>query len=50
MEEHRELRVAGMLGDDDAVIAAFHACRQALAELGTEPSRTTRDLLDRLRR
>jgi DNA-binding SARP family transcriptional activator len=45
-----KMRVANALGDGDGVIRAYQACEQALATLGTGPSATTRDLLERLRR
>ena len=38
------------LGDEDGVIRAYHACERAVAAIGTGPSPTTRDLLERLRR
>jgi ATP/maltotriose-dependent transcriptional regulator MalT len=41
--------IASALGDDDGVIRAYQGCRRALAEIGTTPSRTTQDLLERLR-
>jgi DNA-binding SARP family transcriptional activator len=44
------MRLADALGAGDSVIRAYHACERALAELGTTPSRTTRELLERLRR
>jgi DNA-binding SARP family transcriptional activator len=44
------MRLADALGAADSVIRAYHACERALAELGTTPSRTTRELLERLRR
>jgi DNA-binding SARP family transcriptional activator len=44
------MRLADALGAGDGVIRAYHACERALAELGTTPSRTTRELLERLRR
>jgi DNA-binding SARP family transcriptional activator len=45
-----KMRVANALGDEDGVIRAYQACERALAEVGTKPSPTTRDLLERLRR
>ncbi|MEV0688157.1 BTAD domain-containing putative transcriptional regulator [Nocardia sp. NPDC050378] len=44
------IRVAGLLGDSDGVLDAYHACERALRELGTSPSPTTRRLLENLRR
>ncbi|HEX5620023.1 MAG TPA: BTAD domain-containing putative transcriptional regulator [Solirubrobacteraceae bacterium] len=44
------MRLADALGAGDSVIRAYHACERALAELGTTPSKTTRELLERLRR
>jgi hypothetical protein len=44
-----KMRIAGGLGDDDGVLAAFHECEQALATLGTGPASSTRQLLERLR-
>ncbi|WP_205698782.1 BTAD domain-containing putative transcriptional regulator [Conexibacter sp. SYSU D00693] len=44
------MRVLEALGDDDAVLRAFHACEQALAEFGAAPSSSTRRLLEALRR
>ena len=44
------MRSANALGDEDGVIRAYQACERALAEVGTKPSATTRDLLERLRR
>jgi DNA-binding SARP family transcriptional activator len=44
------MRIANALGDDDGVIRAFQRCERALAQLGTEPAPSTRDLLERLRR
>ena len=43
------MRIAGVLGDADGVIREFKACERALAEIGTAPSHSTRQLLDRLR-
>jgi DNA-binding SARP family transcriptional activator len=45
-----KMRIANALGDEDGVIRAYQACERALAEVGTKPSATTRDLLERLRR
>jgi ATP/maltotriose-dependent transcriptional regulator MalT/DNA-binding SARP family transcriptional activator len=44
------MRVAQALGDDDGVLRAYQGCEGALAELGTVPSASTRQLLERLRR
>jgi ATP/maltotriose-dependent transcriptional regulator MalT len=44
------MRVAEALGDEAGVLKAFQGCRNALADLGVEPSGTTRALLDQLRR
>jgi DNA-binding SARP family transcriptional activator len=44
------MRVASALGDDDGVIRAYHACERALAQVGTTPSASTHQLLERLRR
>jgi DNA-binding SARP family transcriptional activator/tetratricopeptide (TPR) repeat protein len=44
------MRIANVLGDDDRVIRAYHACERALAQVGTTPSPSTRQLLERLRR
>jgi DNA-binding SARP family transcriptional activator len=44
------MRVSDTLGDQKGVIRAYHACERALAELGTTPSPSTRQLLERLRR
>jgi ATP/maltotriose-dependent transcriptional regulator MalT len=44
------MRVANALGDDDRIIGAYRRCASHLAEIGTVPSRSTQDLLDRLRR
>jgi ATP/maltotriose-dependent transcriptional regulator MalT/DNA-binding SARP family transcriptional activator len=44
------MRLADALGAGDGVIRAYHGCERALAQVGTTPSRTTRDLLERLRR
>jgi DNA-binding SARP family transcriptional activator len=45
-----QMRLAGAVGDEDRVIAAYRRCEQALDRLGTTPSATTRRLLDALRR
>jgi DNA-binding SARP family transcriptional activator len=44
------MRLADALGAGDRVIRAYHGCERALAQVGTTPSRTTRELLERLRR
>jgi two-component SAPR family response regulator len=44
------LRVANTLGDEKAVIQAFRDCERSLATVGVQPSPTTRELLDHLRR
>jgi LuxR family transcriptional regulator, maltose regulon positive regulatory protein len=44
------MRIANVLGDDDGVVRAYHACERALAQVGTTPSPSTRELLERLRR
>jgi DNA-binding SARP family transcriptional activator len=44
------MRVANALGDHDGVIRAYQRCEAALAQIGTEPAASTRELLDRLRR
>jgi DNA-binding SARP family transcriptional activator len=44
------MRLADALGAADGVIRAYQECERALAELGMEPSPTTRALRDRLRR
>jgi ATP/maltotriose-dependent transcriptional regulator MalT/DNA-binding SARP family transcriptional activator len=43
------MRIANAVGDDDGVIAAFHGCERALAEIGTAPAASTRQLLETLR-
>jgi DNA-binding SARP family transcriptional activator len=43
------MMVASAVGDTDRVIAAYRRCEAALEELRTEPSDSTRQLLDRLR-
>jgi hypothetical protein len=37
-------------GDEDGVIDAYRRCRDTLSALGTEPSRSTQQLLGALRR
>jgi len=44
------MRLADALGAGDSVIRAYQGCERALAQVGTTPSRTTRELLERLRR
>ena len=44
------MRISNALGDDDGVMRAYHACGRALAEVGTSPSPSTHQLLERLRR
>lgn len=44
------MRAQGLLGDADGVLAAYRECREALAEIGLEPSRTTTDLARTYRR
>jgi DNA-binding SARP family transcriptional activator len=44
------MRVADALGDEAAVVRAFHDCERSLAEIGVGPSPTTRRLLEQLRR
>jgi len=44
------MRMAHALGDEDAVIRAFHDCEVALGHLDALPSQETRLLLKRLRR
>lgn len=44
------MQVGSALGDADRVLAAYRRCRQALDELGVEPSETTTQLFERLRR
>lgn len=44
------MQVAGMLGDRDGVIEVYRACERALSEVGTTPSASTRQLLEKLRR
>jgi len=54
-DPHREaacrlmMRIAGVLGDADGVIREFKACERALADIGTAPAHSTRQLLDQLR-
>jgi DNA-binding SARP family transcriptional activator len=44
------LQVAGMLGDRDGVIEVYRECERTFSELGTVPSETTRQLMEKLRR
>jgi DNA-binding SARP family transcriptional activator len=44
------MRTANALGDHDGVIRAYQRCESALAQIGTEPAPSTRELLERLRR
>lgn len=44
------MRTLGLLGDYDGVLAAYAACKNALAEIGVEPSSTTSELARSLRR
>lgn len=44
------MRLAQMLGDEDAVVRSFHRCETALADFGATPSSSTRQLLETLRR
>jgi LuxR family transcriptional regulator, maltose regulon positive regulatory protein len=44
------MRLAGAVGDEDGVIAAYRRCAGALDELGAAPSDATRQLLRQLRR
>jgi DNA-binding SARP family transcriptional activator len=44
------MRLAGARGDDHGVLRAYQRCERVLAEVGAEPSATTRQLVDRLRR
>jgi DNA-binding SARP family transcriptional activator len=43
------MRVASAVGDTDRVIAAYRGCETALRDLRTEPSMSTRQLLNSLR-
>lgn len=45
-----QMRLAGAIGDEEAVLAAYGGCEAALATIGVAPSRATRDLLVALRR
>jgi DNA-binding SARP family transcriptional activator len=44
------MRISDALGDEKSVMRAYHDCERSLAELGTTPSPSTRQLLERLRR
>jgi DNA-binding SARP family transcriptional activator len=44
------MRLAGARGDDQAVLRSFQRCDRVLAEVGAEPSATTRQLVNQLRR
>ena len=44
------MRLAGARGDEQGVLRLFHRCEQVLAQVGAEPSATTRQLVDQLRR
>ncbi|QLQ10131.1 MAG: hypothetical protein HZY75_06710 [Nocardioidaceae bacterium] len=44
------MRVAGALGDGDAVIRIFRECEATLGAIGAQPSRTTLTLCENLRR
>ncbi|HET6509044.1 MAG TPA: BTAD domain-containing putative transcriptional regulator [Baekduia sp.] len=44
------MRIAGSTGDDDALLAVFQACQEALGEFGVTPAPSTTQLLDQLRR
>jgi DNA-binding SARP family transcriptional activator len=44
------MRIAAAFGNEDAVIAWFHRCEAALAQIGATPADATRRLLDQLRR
>ena len=44
------MRLAGARGDDQAVLRSYRRCDRTLAEVGAEPSRTTRELVNQLRR
>jgi DNA-binding SARP family transcriptional activator len=43
------MRTLSLLGDGDGVLGAYRACRDALAEIGLEPSRATTELARTLR-
>ena len=44
------MRLAGARGDDVGVLRTYQRCEQVLAEVGAEPTATTRQLVDQLRR
>jgi hypothetical protein len=44
------MRVASARGDDHGVLRLYQRCNQVLADVGAEPSATTRQLVDQLRR
>ena len=44
------MRLAGARGDDIGVLRTYQRCEQVLAEVGAEPTATTRQLVDQLRR
>jgi hypothetical protein len=44
------MRLAGARGDDQAVLRSYTHCDRVLAEVGAEPSPTTRQLVNQLRR
>jgi DNA-binding SARP family transcriptional activator len=44
------MRIAETFGDEQGIMRAYSACERSLAEVGTTPSPTTRQLLEQLRR
>jgi hypothetical protein len=44
------MRLASARGDDQGVLRSYQRCDRVLAEVGAEPSATTRQLVDLLRR
>jgi DNA-binding SARP family transcriptional activator len=44
------MRIANARGDQDGVLTAYHRCAEALRDLQTAPTKTTKRLLDQLRR
>jgi DNA-binding SARP family transcriptional activator len=44
------MRAADTLGDQHGIMRAYQECERALAQVGTSPSPSTRQLLERLRR
>jgi DNA-binding SARP family transcriptional activator len=44
------MRIANARGDQDGVLTAYHRCAEALGDLQTAPTKTTKRLLDQLRR